>query len=78
MPGWVSPRLGIRFKTGEDNELRLLRADGQRFLSMLELETRRCEAEERSELDLRAREQAQQRTERAEKASRAIGREPAS
>lgn len=73
MHGWISPRLGIRFEVGEAQELRLFRADGQRFLSMLELETRRCEAEERrceaeerSELDLRAREQAQQRADRAE------------
>ncbi|MFM9960921.1 MAG: Uma2 family endonuclease [Planctomycetaceae bacterium] len=61
MAGWISPRLGIRFELGQDQELWLFRADGQRFLTMLQLETRRCEAEERSELDLRAREQAQQR-----------------
>ncbi len=66
MQGWVSPRLGVRFELGDDNELRLFRVDGQRFLSMLELEVRRCEAEERSELDLLAREQAQQRADQAQ------------
>jgi Uma2 family endonuclease len=74
MPGWVSPRLGIRFEIGEANEPRLYRADGQRFLTMLESETRRRDAEERSALDLLAREQAQQRADqqqqRAERAEK--------
>jgi Uma2 family endonuclease len=35
--GWVSPRLGVRFEI-EDGELRVIRPDGQRFLTYLELQ----------------------------------------
>jgi Uma2 family endonuclease len=35
--GWVSPRLGARFEI-EDGELRIIRPDGQRFMTYLELQ----------------------------------------
>jgi Uma2 family endonuclease len=35
--GWVSPRLGVRFEI-EDGELRVIRPDGQRFMTYLELQ----------------------------------------
>jgi Uma2 family endonuclease len=35
--GWVSPRLGVRFDI-EDGELRIIRPDGQRFMTYLELQ----------------------------------------
>lgn len=56
--GWVSPRLGIRFELSED-ELKIYRPDGQLFLSYLEVEQQRQQAEERAEL-------AQKRAELAE------------
>jgi Uma2 family endonuclease len=65
MPGWVSPRLGIRLELGEEG-LELYRPDGERFLSYLELEERRELAEQRAE---QATQQAQQERERAEQAT---------
>jgi Uma2 family endonuclease len=35
--GWVSPRLGVRFVFAEQQELEVIRPDGQRFLSYGEL-----------------------------------------
>ena len=35
--GWVSPSLGVRFEI-EDGELRVIRPDGQRFMTYLELQ----------------------------------------
>ncbi len=35
--GWVSPRLAVRFEI-EDGELRVIRPDGQRFMTYLELQ----------------------------------------
>jgi Uma2 family endonuclease len=48
MANWVSPRLGVRFDmTGE--EMRLIRPDGQPFLTFTELAARARSAEERAE-----------------------------
>lgn len=55
---WVSPRLGIRFELSED-ELKIYRPDGQPFLSYLEVEQQRQQAEERAE-------HAEERAEHAE------------
>lgn len=54
MSGWVSPRLGIRFElVGTD--LQLIRPDGERFLSYLELEQQRThERAERRKAEQRA------------------------
>ena len=56
--GWVSPRLGIRFELSED-ELKIYRPDGQLFLSYLEVEQQRQQAQKQAEL-------AQKRAELAE------------
>ena len=58
LAGWVSPRLGIRFELSE-SELKIYRPDGQLFLSYLEVEQQRQQAQERAEL-------AQERAELAE------------
>lgn len=48
IPGWVSPLLGIRFEMGAE-ELVVYRPDGQRFLTYVELEEQRAQAERRAE-----------------------------
>lgn len=58
LAGWVSPRLGIRFELSED-ELKIYRPDGQLFLSYLEVEQQRQQAQKQAEL-------AQKRAELAE------------
>lgn len=58
MQDWVSPRLGIQFRLGAE-ELEIVRSDGQRFLTSVELAHRAEQAQQRAE-------QAQQRAERAE------------
>ncbi len=63
--GWVSPRLGTKFELSED-ELKIYRPDGQPFLSYLEVEQQRQQAEVRAEqAEVRA-EQAEVRAEQAE------------
>lgn len=49
LAGWVSPRLGIKFELSE-TELKIYRPDGQPFLSYLDVEQQRRQAEERAEL----------------------------
>ncbi|MFN6560336.1 MAG: Uma2 family endonuclease [Nostoc sp. ChiSLP01] len=44
MDGWISPRLGIKFETGQ-GELVIYRPDGRRFLNSLELNERAEQAE---------------------------------
>ena len=58
LAGWVSPRLGIRFELSED-KLKIYRPDGQLFLSYLEVEQQRQQAQKQAEL-------AQKRAELAE------------
>jgi hypothetical protein len=60
--GWVSPRLGIRFDLSQE-ELQIYRPDGDRFLTTLELDRLRQQAEERAQ---QAEERAQQAEERAQ------------
>ncbi len=62
--GWVSPRLGIRFELSQ-SELKIYRPDGQLFLSYLEVEQQRQQAQERAEL-------AQERAELAENQLQAL------
>lgn len=45
LDGWVSPRLGVRFVLAEP-ELEVIRPDGQRFLSYVELMQQRDELEQ--------------------------------
>ncbi|AVH73637.1 Uma2 family endonuclease [Nostoc sp. 'Lobaria pulmonaria (5183) cyanobiont'] len=68
MDGWVSPRLEIRFETGQ-GELVIYRLDGQRFLNSLELNQRA----ERAELLL---EQERQRAEQLAAYLRNLGIDP--
>ncbi|MDZ8092704.1 MAG: Uma2 family endonuclease [Nostoc sp. DedQUE05] len=68
MDGWVSPRLGIRFDTGQ-GELVIYRLDGQRFLNSLELNQRA----ERAEFLL---EQERQRAEQLAAYLRNLGIDP--
>ena len=60
MNGWVSPRLGIRFLM-TTADLEMYRPDGQKFLTTLELEQERQQAEQRAG-------QAEQRAGQAEQA----------
>lgn len=66
MHGWTSPRLGIRFESVPETELTLFYPGGEQFLAPLEMNRRRHDAEQRSELDRLARDQAGQRADRAE------------
>lgn len=46
--GWVSPRLGVRFELVE-GKLEIYRPDGGRFVSYMELEAQRQQAEQKAE-----------------------------
>ncbi len=48
MNGWISPRLGIRFELTSDT-LEILRPDGQRFLTSVELDGLREQERQRAE-----------------------------
>ncbi|BAU44477.1 hypothetical protein O77CONTIG1_04318 [Leptolyngbya sp. O-77] len=84
MDGWVSPRLQIRFEPSESS-LQIFRPDGQPFLTFVELETLRLQAQQRAEQAEQRAEQAQQRAEQAERRAerlaerlRALGIDPES
>lgn len=66
MDGWVSPRLGIRFDLTSGPELQIIRPDGQRFLSFIELERRAIEAEQRASVAEQRATDAEQRVTAAE------------
>jgi Uma2 family endonuclease len=69
LDGWVSPRLGIRFDLSGD-ELVILRPDGERFLTFLELEEQReVDRRKAQEADRQARE-AERRREEADRQAR--------
>jgi len=58
MVGWTSPRLGIRFElSGED--LVIYRPDGQQFLTYVELDQQRQQAEARAAQERQRAEQAE-------------------
>jgi Uma2 family endonuclease len=70
MAGFVSPRLGIRFEPGEGpNNLVIVRPDGQRFLTNVELIQRLKAADERAEAE-------RQRADRLAARLRELGIEP--
>jgi len=91
MEGWVSPRLGATFHLTPEGELELVRPDGRRFETAVELDARfeaereRAEAErERAEAERERaeaeRERAEAERERAERLAarlRALGIDPA-
>lgn len=64
MNGWVSPRLQVSFVLGE--ELELYRPDGQRFLTMSQLEQLAKAAEERAQAEYQRAETAEERAQKAE------------
>lgn len=68
LPGWTSPRLGVRFELHE-GELQIYRPDGRRFASYLELEQQREQAWQQAQ-------QERQRAERLEARLRAMGIDP--
>jgi Uma2 family endonuclease len=61
MSGWVSPRLGIRFVWQPRQELAIYSPTGDRFLSTLEFDQARIQAEQQTR-------QAEQRAQQAEQA----------
>ena len=65
MSGWVSPRLGITFDL-EGTELVLSYPDGRRFLTYVELNRHREEAEVRAKVEAKARARAESRARKAE------------
>jgi len=67
LDGWISPRLGVRFVFAEP-ELEVIRPDGQRFLSYVELMEQRDEIEQqRNEIEQQRDEIEQQRDRMAAK-----------
>ncbi len=66
--GWTSPRLGVRFER-ENSNLRIIRPDGQRFLTYLEIEQERLRAQQQAE-------QERQRAERMAQRLRELGIDP--
>ncbi|CAN5893337.1 DUF4351 domain-containing protein [soil metagenome] len=84
MPGWVSPRLGVRFEL-EGEQLRLFEPSGRPFASYMELLRQRDQAEAEVKQAQQEREQAQQERERERQRAdrlaeqlRALGIEPES
>ncbi|MEM8641913.1 MAG: Uma2 family endonuclease [Cyanobacteria bacterium P01_G01_bin.54] len=57
--GWVSPRLGIRFETRLGQPLKIFGPDEQPFLTFVELDTLRQQAEQAQQLAEAARSQAE-------------------
>ncbi|WP_088242779.1 Uma2 family endonuclease [Calothrix rhizosoleniae] len=65
MSGWESPRLGIRFQLSDD-KLHIYRPDGERFLTYVELDQQRQQAEARAQQERQRAEIERQRAEQAE------------
>jgi Uma2 family endonuclease len=68
--GWVSPRLGIRFDLSGE-ELVIYRPDGQRFLSFVELEEQREQAQHQAREAQRETREAQRETREAQRETEA-------
>jgi Uma2 family endonuclease len=62
---WVSPRLKVRFDLSGE-ELQIIRPDGERFLSYVDIAQKLKESEQRTEQAEQRAEQAEQRAEQAE------------
>lgn len=75
MNGWVSPRLGIRFETGQ-GELEIYRPNGRRFLTSVELEQQAEQQRQRAERAEEELEQERQWAERLAAYLRAQGIDP--
>lgn len=75
MGGWVSPRLQIRFEPSESG-LQIFRPDGQPFLTFVELEALRVQAQQRAEQAQQRAEQAERRAEQFAERLRTLGIDP--
>jgi Uma2 family endonuclease len=73
--GWVSPRLGIRFESGQ-GELAIYRPDGQRFLNSVELQQRAEQVELLLEQERQRAEQERQRAQKLAQYLRSLGVDP--
>jgi Uma2 family endonuclease len=73
--GWVSPLLGVRFMPGPET-LRILRPDGEPFLSFVELDQRASAAEERASAAEERASAAEERAALLEARLRALGIDP--
>ncbi len=62
---WVSPRLGIRFDLSGE-ELQIIRPDGERFTSYVEIAQRLTQAQQRANQEQQRANQEQQRADQAE------------
>jgi Uma2 family endonuclease len=77
MAGFVSPKVGIRFEPGEGpNSLVIIRPDGQRFSSYVELMDRLEEADRRAKEQAQVAETERQRADRMAARLRELGIEP--
>ncbi len=66
--GWVSPRLGIRFELGE--ELEIYNPSNHLFLSVLEIEQQRQQAQQEAQQAQQEAQQAQQEARQAQQEAR--------
>jgi Uma2 family endonuclease len=73
---WVSPRLGIRFRTDQTHDLAIYRPDGQQFLTSVELFQQAEQASQRAEAERQRAEQASQRAEQLAQYLRSLGVDP--
>lgn len=73
--GWVSPELGIRFEISGD-DLRIIRPDGQRFLTYLEQDERGDREQQRADAARLRADAADQRAERLAEKLRGLGIDP--
>ena len=75
MNGWVSPRLQTRFELLEDT-LRILRPDGELFLSHIELDAAIQQERRRAEQERQRAEQAEMKVDRMAQKLRELGIDP--
>ena len=75
LDGWVSPRLGVRFVFAEP-ELEVIRPDGQRFLSYVELMEQRDQIEQQRDQIEQQRDQIEQQRDRMAAKLQELGIDP--
>ncbi|PSB16382.1 Uma2 family endonuclease [Phormidesmis priestleyi ULC007] len=75
LEGQISPRLGIRFETGQ-GELVIYRPDGQRFLTSIEMDQTAQQERQRAEQAESLLNQERQRSQQLEDYLRSIGVDP--
>jgi Uma2 family endonuclease len=75
MPGWVSPRLGIRFEL-EEETLTIYGPEGDRFLTPVELAQQRDQERQRADQEQQRADQEQQRADRLAARLRELGVDP--